>query len=220
MLDIIIPDNWPSVLIRLVLALVLGGIIGAERAYTNHDAGLRTHILVCLGAAGIMIMSEAMHLSFGGDIGRIGAQVVSGVGFLGAGCILVGGNRIKGLTTAAGLWATACVGLCIGIGYYFVSTTMTILMVLAMIVLHPLSNKFQHRESKSTHILKIELADRDAIKSITACILELEFSISAVSYEKNNVCTVKIDSCTKTDANRLGCIIMENDCVSSVEITK
>ena len=220
MLDLIIPDNWESILIRLLLSLVLGGIIGAERAYTNHDAGLRTHILVCLGAAGIMIMSEAMHLSYGGDVGRIGAQVVSGIGFLGAGCILVGGNRIRGLTTAAGLWTTACIGLCIGMGYYFVSVTMTLLMVIAMIVLHPLSEKFQHKEAKHNHILKISLSDREAIKNITACILEHEFFVSSVSLEKDNVCFIKIDNCTKTEINRLGCIIMENECVYSVEITK
>lgn len=220
MLDLIIPDNWESILIRLILALVLGGIIGAERAFTNHDAGLRTHILVCLGSAGIMIMSEALHLSFGGDVGRIGAQVVSGIGFLGAGCILVGGNRIRGLTTAAGLWATACIGLCIGIGYYFVSVAMALLMVLSMIALHPLSNKFQRKEAKASHILKIAISDREALKSITACILEQEYSISSVTFETDNTCIVKIENCTKTEMNRLGCIIMENDCVSSIEITK
>ena len=77
---------------RLLFACFCGGIIGLERAGTNHDAGLRTHILVCLGSAGVMIMSEAMHLDFGGDAMRIGAQVVSGIGFLGAGCILVHGK--------------------------------------------------------------------------------------------------------------------------------
>lgn len=220
MLDLIIPDNWQSILIRLVLALILGGIIGAERAYTNHDAGLRTHILVCLGSAGIMIMSEALHLSFGGDVGRIGAQVVSGIGFLGAGCILVGGNRIRGLTTAAGLWATACVGLCIGIGYYFVSVTMTLLMVIAMIVLHPLSNRFQHRESKGTHVLKIGISDREALKNITACIMENEYSISSVNLEKDNLCSIKIEGCTKSEVNQLGCIILENENVTSFEVTK
>ncbi len=220
MLDLIIPDNWQSILIRLILALILGGIIGAERAFTNHDAGLRTHILVCLGSAGIMIMSEALHLSFGGDVGRIGAQVVSGIGFLGAGCILVGGNRIRGLTTAAGLWATACVGLSIGIGYYFIAVTMALLMVTAMIVLHPLSNKFQRRESKGTHILKIGISDREALKNITAYIMENEYAISSVNIEKDNVCQIKIDGCTKSEANQLGCIILENESVTSFEIIK
>ncbi len=218
--ELFLPDNWQSVLLRLILALVLGGIIGAERAYTNHDAGLRTHILVCLGAAGVMIMSEALYMNYGGDIGRIGAQVVSGIGFLGAGCILIGGNRIRGLTTAAGLWATACIGLCIGIGYYFVSITMTVIMVIAMIALHPLSIKFQNKEAKGTHLLKIELSNRDAIKSLTACILENEYYIASISCEKENICIIKIDNCTKTEVNRLGCIIMENECVCSVEITK
>ncbi len=220
MLDMLIPDNWESVLIRLILSLILGGIIGAERAYTNHDAGLRTHILVCLGAAGIMIMSEAINLTYGGDIGRIGAQVVSGIGFLGAGCILVGGNRIRGLTTAAGLWTTACIGLTVGMGYYFVSVVMTLLMVIAMIVLHPLSNHFQKSQTKGDHVLKISLTDREAIKSITACILDNEQAIASVSYDKDNVCLVKISNTTRNEIDRLACIIMENESVFGVEITK
>ena len=105
--NMFLPVNWDDIVIRLVLAVVLSGLIGIERVKTNHDAGLRTHILVCLGSAGIMLMSEVMQAQFGNDVGRIPAQVVSGIGFLGAGSIIVNNSRIKGLTTAAGLWTTA-----------------------------------------------------------------------------------------------------------------
>ena len=220
MLDMFIPGNWYEILIRLALAILLGGIIGSERAYTNHDAGLRTHILVCLGAAGIMIMSECMHLAYGGDIGRVGAQVVSGIGFLGTGCILIGGSRIRGLTTAAGLWTTACIGLCVGLGYYFISVAMTFFMAIAMIVLHPLSNKFQKREIRSDHILKVNLTEHDAIKDVTACILDQERTIASVTFDNENVCTIKILNCTKREIDRLSCAIMERGSVYGVEITK
>lgn len=105
---------------RILLACVLGGIIGYEREHTNRPAGFRTHILVCAGAALVMLTGEFIHLKFGGgtDPARIGAQVVSGIGFLGAGTILRSGFHVKGLTTAASLWAVSCVGLACGIGFY------------------------------------------------------------------------------------------------------
>lgn len=215
-----IPENWLEILIRLVLALFLGGVIGIERAYTNHDAGLRTHILVCMGASGIMIMSEMLYGTFGGDIGRIGAQVVSGIGFLGTGCILIGGSRIRGLTTAAGLWTTACIGLCVGIGYYYIGVLMAVLMVIAMVVLHPLSEKLQKRELLGNHILKIAMTNRDAIKSITSSILDSEGRITSISFEDDSVCVVKISSLSKETLSRFVSAVLENEYIISVDIVK
>lgn len=111
---------WTS-LIRLTLAFILAGIVGFEREKKGHAAGLRTHILVCMGAAlttltGIFCVES---LGFGSDPMRIGAQVVSGIGFIGAGTIMVTrGTHVKGLTTAAGLWSTAAIGLALGAGFY------------------------------------------------------------------------------------------------------
>lgn len=212
-----LPDNWWEILIRLGLALVLSGFIGAERAHTNHDAGLRTHILVCLGATGIMIMSEALHIQFNADVARIGAQVVSGIGFLGAGCILIGGNRIRGLTTAAGLWATACIGLCLGIGYYFVAIAMALIIVLAMIVLHPLSIKFQQKSTAGTHILKIGFANREAMQDILGGMGN--YTIAKITYE-NDLCTVKLVDCTKEDLDDALAKIAGHENIQSVEIVK
>lgn len=112
--------NWISITVRLLLALICGGILGIEREKKRRPAGLRTYMLVCVGAAFVMITNEYMSFKYEGvDPSRMGAQVISGIGFLGAGTIIVTGrNRVKGLTTAAGLWAAACIGLAAGAGFY------------------------------------------------------------------------------------------------------
>lgn len=106
--------------IRMVAALAVGILIGMDRSEKRKGAGIKTHVLVCLGSAIVMMTSEYIGVQFPGegDIARMGAQVISGVGFLGVGTIIVTGkNQIKGLTTAAGLWTCACIGLAAGIGY-------------------------------------------------------------------------------------------------------
>ncbi len=109
-----------AVTIRLVVALLAGALIGFERGLKGRSARLKTHALVCVGAALVMVTSEYIANNFTGDtdLTRMGAQVISGVGFLGVGTIIVTGkNQVRGLTTAAGLWACACVGLAIGVGF-------------------------------------------------------------------------------------------------------
>lgn len=113
--------NLVSIIVRLSMAVIFGGIIGFGREVEKRPAGLRTHILVSIGATLAMITNIYVSKNYGGNIDptRIGAQVISGIGFLGAGTILVTGkNKVKGLTTAAGLWASACMGLAIGVGFY------------------------------------------------------------------------------------------------------
>lgn len=108
-----------TVIIRTVLAILCAGVIGYERDIHGSSAGFRTHILVCLGAMLAMTTGQFAAMHYTVDATRIGAQVVSGIGFLGAGSIIVKReNHISGLTTAAGLWASACIGLAIGIGFY------------------------------------------------------------------------------------------------------
>lgn len=118
--EILFETNAISTFIKLFLALICGGILGMERERKNRPAGFRTYMLVCMGATLAMITNEYVSHSFGGgDPTRMGAQVISGIGFLGAGTIIVTGrNKVRGLTTAAGLWASACIGLAIGAGYY------------------------------------------------------------------------------------------------------
>ncbi len=112
--------NLVSVLFRIGLAIIIGGALGIERERKNQAAGFRTYILVCLGATMVMMTNQYVYQVFEiGDPVRMGAQVISGIGFLGAGTIIVTGkNKIKGVTTAACLWAAACSGLAIGIGFY------------------------------------------------------------------------------------------------------
>ena len=113
--------NTISIIFRLLLATLFSGIIGFERGTKKRPAGFRTHILVCIGATMVMITSQYMIdiLKVQTDPTRLGAQVISGIGFLGAGTIIViGRNQVKGLTTAAGLWTCACIGLAIAVGFY------------------------------------------------------------------------------------------------------
>ncbi len=125
-----------GLLVRLLVAALFGGIIGFERSENHQAAGLRTHIVLCLGAAAIMVVSECVVNDYGipTEMMRMGAQIISGVGFLGAGSIVIdgGSNKIRGITTAAGLWTTACLGIVVGCGYYMIAITMMIIMLAAM----------------------------------------------------------------------------------------
>ena len=114
-----------AILLRTFTAIALGGLIGRERGLKNRPAGMRTYMLVCIGASSVMMINQYVCQVYGqGDPLRLGAQVISGIGFLGAGTIIVTShNQIKGLTTAAGLWASACLGLAVGIGLYEVALT-------------------------------------------------------------------------------------------------
>ena len=125
---------------QLLLAVVCGGILGMERGRKKRPAGFRTYMLVCMGAALVMMTNEFICSIYPeADPSRMGAQVVSGIGFLGAGTIIViGRNKVKGLTTAAGLWAAACVGLAIGIGYYSGAIIGSILVLVVMATFHKL----------------------------------------------------------------------------------
>ncbi|SHG57002.1 putative Mg2+ transporter-C (MgtC) family protein [Thermosyntropha lipolytica DSM 11003] len=129
-----------EIVFKLTLACILGGLIGLERESLNRPAGLRTYTLVCVGSALAMIVSLDMYYAYyhtvNADPGRIAAQVVSGIGFLGAGTIMREGATVRGLTTAAGLWVVACIGLAVGAGLYLpaVATTLLILFVLIYFV--------------------------------------------------------------------------------------
>lgn len=129
--------NNTSITLRLVLAVVCGGLIGMERMYKHRPAGIRTHMLICLGAAITTLTSQYLYLDrhMYTDMARLGAQVVSGIGFIGAGTIIVTkSKRVKGLTTAAGLWTAAIIGLACGAGYYEGAFTATVLVLLAELV--------------------------------------------------------------------------------------
>jgi putative Mg2+ transporter-C (MgtC) family protein len=128
---------WAAIA-RLMLAVVCGGLIGIERERKRRPAGFRTHILICLGAALTMLTSQYIYLELKlfTDLARLGAQVIAGIGFIGAGTIIVTKRRqVKGLTTAAGLWTSAIVGLAIGAGYFEAALIATALMIVVELVL-------------------------------------------------------------------------------------
>ena len=144
-LDFLRDLNLWTALIRLTLATVLGGFIGLERGKQGRAAGMRTHILVCIGSTLTMMIGVFVFQTIGNGVGdptRIAAQVVSGIGFLGVGSILIKGRfQITGLTTAAGLWATASVGLALGAGFYEGAVITFILAVLTFTVFHTIEYK-------------------------------------------------------------------------------
>ena len=143
---------------RLILAALLGGIVGMERGSGDRPAGFRTHILVCAGSALIMLVSMYGFEGFdrlpfryptNRDSARIAAQVVSGIGFLGAGTILHEGITVRGLTTAASLWMISAIGLATGAGMYFVSVAATIITFLTLTAFHSVEKRFAVVNSKS-----------------------------------------------------------------------
>lgn len=139
--------NTVTILVRVGLALVLGGLLGLERTRKRRAAGLRTYILVCVSSTIVMMTAQFMLDRFGStDPARLGAQVISGIGFLGAGTILVTGvKQIRGLTTAAGLWAAACMGIAIGIGFYSGAVIVCIVIFIVMTLLEWVQTRYVSR---------------------------------------------------------------------------
>ncbi|WNR43116.1 MgtC/SapB family protein [Paenibacillus roseipurpureus] len=158
-----------DLILRMVLAVVLGGLIGLEREWNNHAAGFRTHILVCLGSATIMLLSEYGFSDFVNeanvriDPSRLAAQVVSGIGFLGAGAILRNGNVIKGLTTAASVWLVAAIGLSVGAGFITGALVCTFLVLVSLYTLNKLEKHIlRHRR---THVVEITINEHPGFLS-------------------------------------------------------
>ena len=142
-----------EILVRLLLAVLLGGFIGYEREHTNRPAGFRTHILVCAGAALVMATSEYLVRRYSisaVDPARLGAQVISGIGFLGAGTIIRDGVNVRGLTTAASLWAVSCVGIAVGCGFYLGAVIATV-FIPHLIILKKRKGAFQREQAQDVH---------------------------------------------------------------------
>lgn len=175
--------NAVSVIVRLTLAVIIGGLIGIERGRKRRPAGFRTHMLVCLGAAMTMLISQHIWTQgYTADLSRLGAQVVNGIGFLGAGTILITGRQqIKGLTTAAGLWASACIGLAIGAGFYagavlgflFIWLTITVLSRMESRLIASARNMNIYMEYSDSAVLGRVI---DNIKKLNVKIYDVEIS--------------------------------------------
>ncbi|MBQ8278601.1 MAG: MgtC/SapB family protein [Roseburia sp.] len=173
--------NLLSIIVRIVLAILIGGILGFERERKNRPAGFRTYILVCLGSAMVMMTNQYVYEIYElGDPVRMGAQVVSGIGFLGAGTIMVTGkNKIKGITTAACLWTAACSGLAIGIGFYEGAIIGGVVIIFIMSGLHSL-DAWMRKHSKYLDIYIEYNGAKSTFSEFLAYARENQFEVSNV----------------------------------------
>ena len=168
-----------SVIVRLLLASVFGALVGLEREIHEHPAGMRTHLLVSLGSAGFTVLSVDV-FGVDGDPGRVAAQVVTGVGFLGAGAILKEGATIRGLTTAASLWAVAAVGMAAGAGAWGVAVTATIIVFVSLWPLRLLSERFVGRNLHRIRI-RVGTTDPHRIAELVDLVTEQDGTIAQLS---------------------------------------
>ncbi|RTE06765.1 magnesium transporter MgtC [Paenibacillus whitsoniae] len=153
--------------IRILMAAGLGGLVGLEREWSNHAAGLRTHILVCIGSTAIMLLSIYGFSEFvtepnvRTDPARLAAQVISGIGFLGAGTIMRTGATVSGLTTAASVWVVAAIGLCVGAGFFYCAVLATVMVLLSLFVL----NKWEKlvMRNRRTQEVVIKIVDKPGV---------------------------------------------------------
>lgn len=190
--------NFASVVLRLFLALLFGGMLGLERTHRGRAAGFRTYMFVCTGAVLTMLLSQYEHLmlttlwndiaqaiGIRTDVSRFGAQVINGIGFLAAGTILVTGRQeVKGLTTAAGLWASACMGLAIGAGFYECVITAFVLMFLSIHFL-PRLEAVIVAHAKNIN-LYVEFTSLDDVGEIISRIKSQDAQINEVEITRRN----------------------------------
>ena len=189
--------------LRLVLACIFGGVIGYERQSRRKSAGLRTNVLVCLGSCLIMVLSEALYQNVEGrtnaDPARLAAQVVSGIGFLGAGAIMKEGLSVTGLTTAACLWVVAGVGLAVGCGFYSGALITTALVFVTLGSLSRLDEWVDHEKNLS---LNIHTVDRPGqLMRISRCLEDLQLRVRGVK--------VKADEDELDDTNGERCMYID-----------
>lgn len=189
--------SMESIALRMILAVVCGSLIGIEREFKRRPAGFRTHILICIGAMLTTLTSEYLLLerNYSTDIARLGAQVIAGIGFIGAGTIIVTKHRrVKGLTTAAGLWAVAIAGLAIGTGFYEGAIITTLLIFCAELVFGRME-LWLTRRSPEINIL-LEYTERNSLDALLQMLrsekvklLHLEIT-RATQNEKRNACAI------------------------------
>jgi len=175
----------PVILFRLCLAMLLSGVLGMERGTKKRAAGFRTYMIVSMGAALVMITSEYLFKTFqAGDPTRLGAQVISGIGFLGVGTIIsTHRNQVRGLTTAAGLWVSACIGLSVGIGFYVGAVACAGLVLFSMTVLRHCENWFYAR-SRQINIFA-EFVNMQDLGSFLEKVKAAPYVVSDLQVEKN-----------------------------------
>ncbi len=202
-----------STLLELLLSVVLGFIIGFERKLRSKEAGIRTHTIVCFGAALMTIISKNIG---NGDPGRIAAQIVSGVGFLGAGMIVYKQHEVKGLTTAAGVWATAGVGMACGSSLYILAVGATAILIIAQCIFHTNFRVFRSKRSYSVKIEFLQTGEENLrIKEIFGTD---RFNHLVLKRENGRVVySATLNTEEEFSSSRLNEIMAENDFICSIE---
>ena len=189
--------TFATVALRMFLAMFCGGCIGLEREFKRRSAGFRTHILICLGATMTTSISQFLYLYMGyyTDMARLGAQVVAGIGFIGVGAIVTTPQkRVKGLTTAAGLWASAIIGLCLGAGFYEGALLATILILIAELVLSPIEHKYMDRTPEVN--LYMEYNNKATLDNVLFIFRQMDIKVvnleitRATEYERHNASAI------------------------------
>jgi len=206
-----IPTKCYELLLRIVVAGICGAIIGLERGIRQKEAGIRTHSIVAIGGALLMIISKYAFADLfiaenifalgtkGADPTRIASQAITAIAFLGAGVIFRHGNMVRGLTTAAGIWATAAIGLCIGAGLYTIGITVAIIVLLINICLHRWLVKL---ESMSTTVFTISMKDTpDALNRLRLQLDDRKMQVQRMDVKKKNEGILKISIVVRVAKN-------------------
>lgn len=222
--------NEVSIILRFVLATLCGGLIGLEREHKHRPAGFRTHILVCIGAASTMMtgqylltLQSVLPTAFLSDPARLGAQVIAGIGFIGAGTIIVTKRRqVKGLTTAAGLWTSAIIGLAVGTGYYEVAIYATFLILLTEIVLSKV-DWFLLSHTRCINVY-LEYVDSECLSTIMAelkkrdiQVIDIEVAKKIQSENSRSSAILSLQLTKKSKQENILTVLSEANGVCSVE---
>lgn len=191
-------------LFKLIFVTLLAGCIGFERENWSKPAGFRTHVLVGISATMVMVCGQYLHEATGADASRIPAQLLSGIGFLGAGTILRDGTNIKGLTTAAGLLSITCIGLSVGAGYYLGALIATLVVYVVLSYSHKFSTKLEHFSVISLKIITDQ--PKETVSKIENVIKGYQFHIEKIkiieSDEKNDISYIIVEGKGKDNLNR------------------
>ncbi len=216
--------NMASICVRIVLSLIIGGILGMERVRKNRPTGFRTYMLVCLGSTLVMMTNQYVYQRFGSsDLTRMGAQVISGIGFLGAGTIIVTGRQqIKGIMTAAGMWTSACCGLAIGIGFYEGAIAGGIVVFLIMEFLERMEGVI--RNHSQIMDVYLEFDGKKMFSNFLTYARNNEFEVSNIQMNKNKhmkesemSVVLTLESRTKRTQEEMLSVISNMDGVDFIE---
>lgn len=215
--------NIQNILIRVLIATFLGGVIGLDRGMKHRGAGTKTITVVCLGATLVMLTEQYIQVNFPGlaNMNRLAAQVISGVGFIGVGTIIISRHRVRGLTTAATLWASACVGLAVGIGFIEGGVLITAMMMLSLHIL-PYVERFVTRHSRYCNVF-VNLEDSHQLHAILQNLRDAEIVIDSVEIGESKIAgegvSVHIVLYTKrgTERTEIYQILMQSEHVVSVD---